>query len=355
MKSSEINTIEKVKYKKDIFNIRWRVTTLCNYQCAFCIQGSPEEHARQARGESAELRNSICDKIVRLVESAENHYRVVTVSLIGGEVTILKDFPDILARLVRSDFSGDMRFSITTNFSAAPDYYQCLIKPFQTADSHKNRVLSLSASFYPEYVSIEQFSRKLREIYRFAGNKKHAFRSLFKKAGLAKRDCLSLSAGIPIFNNRDFDMFVKIKDSFKDTDIRISPIIIRKYDTDLSDETLKSYIARGEKNLRVTDIYGKTRYYPTIQALGASLNTLTPSARPDTFVTRVSGLYESTRSATQKDVPQSAVPCVWEAFWMILFNYIPVPQYALQITAAAVYSGKSKRERPKSKPVKGTT
>ena len=83
MKSSEINTIEKEKYKKDIFNIRWRVTTLCNYQCAFCIQGSPEEHARQARGESAELRNSICDKIVRLVESAENHYRVVTVRLIG--------------------------------------------------------------------------------------------------------------------------------------------------------------------------------------------------------------------------------------------------------------------------------
>ena len=92
-------------------------------------------------------------------------------------------------------------------------------------------------------------------------------------------------------------MFVKIKDSFKDTDIRISPIIIRKYDTDLSDETLQSYIARGEKNLRVTDIYGKTRYYPTIQALGASLNTLTPSARPDTFVTRVFGIYGSTRSA----------------------------------------------------------
>lgn len=271
MKSSEIKTIEKVKYKKDIFNIRWRVTTLCNYQCAFCIQGNPEEHARQARGETAELRNSICDKIVKLVESAENQYRVVDVSLIGGEVTILKDFPDILERLVRSDFTGEMRFSITTNFSAAPDYYQRLIKPFQTADSHKNRVLSLSASFYPEYVSIEQFSRKLREIYRFAGNKKHAFRSLFEKAGLAKRDCLSLSAGIPIFNDCDFDMFVKIKDSFKDTDIRISPIIIRKYDTDLSDETLKSYIARGEKNLRVTDIYGKTRYYPTIQALGASL------------------------------------------------------------------------------------
>ena len=55
------------------------------------------------------------------------------------------------------------------------------------------------------------------------------------------------------------------------TDIRISPIIIRKYDTDLSDETLQSYIAREEKNLRVTDIYGKTGYYPTIQALGASL------------------------------------------------------------------------------------
>ena len=126
------------------------MTTLCNYQCTFCIQGNPEEHARQARGESAELRNSICDKIVKLVESAENQYRAVNVSLIGGEVTILKDFPDILARLVRSDFSGDMRFSITTNFSAAPDYYQCLIKPFQTADSHKNRVLSLSASFYPE-------------------------------------------------------------------------------------------------------------------------------------------------------------------------------------------------------------
>lgn len=271
MKSSDVERIEKVKFKRDIFDIRWRVTTLCNYQCAFCIQGSPEEHARQARGESAELRSSICDKIVSLVESAENRYRVVSVGLIGGEVTILKDFPDILERLAGSDFSGEMRFSITTNFSADPDYFQRLIQPFRTAERGKRRSLSLSASFYPEYVSIEQFSLKLRELYRLAGNKKHALRSLLGKFGLMKSGYLSLSAGIPIIDDNDYEMYVKIKDSFEDTDIRIFPILIRKYDTNLSKENLQSFIAQEERRLRVTDVYGKTSYYPTIQALGASL------------------------------------------------------------------------------------
>lgn len=271
MKSSDIQRIEKIKYKKDIFDIRWRVTTLCNYQCAFCIQGSPEEHARQARGESAALRNSICDKIVNLVESAENQYRVVNVGLIGGEVTILKDFPDIMERLVHSDFSGEMRFSITTNFSADPDYYQRLIRTFQTADRRRRRTLSISASFYPEYVSIEQFSQKLREIYRFAGNKKDALRNLLVKLGIGKSDCISLSAGIPIIDDADYEMFVKIKSAFADANIRVFPILIRKYDTSLSRKNLQSFIAREEKRLKVTDIYGKTSYYPTIQAIGASL------------------------------------------------------------------------------------
>lgn len=56
MKNAEIETVENLRQDKGLFDIRWRVTTLCNYQCDFCIQGTREEHLRQAEGESEQLR-----------------------------------------------------------------------------------------------------------------------------------------------------------------------------------------------------------------------------------------------------------------------------------------------------------
>lgn len=271
MKSSDIKTIEGIRYKRDVLDIRWRVTTLCNYQCDFCIQGNREEHLKQAEGESSELRLRICDAIVRLVESTGNQYRLVKVGLIGGEVTILKEFPDILERLAGCRYPGEMRISITTNFSADMAYLQNMLSRFRAGAAGKKRVFSISASFYSEYVAAEQFSKKLRELSACAGKERNTFRRILYKLGLEKDSCLLLAAGIPIVNDRDYEEYVRFKDAFHDTDIRIFPIIIRNYDTSLSEKNLKGIIEREKKKLAVTDIHGSKSYYPTIQALGAVL------------------------------------------------------------------------------------
>ena len=51
MKNSDIEQIIKLN-NENLFIIRYQMTSLCNYSCAFCIQGSHEEHLRAAQTES---------------------------------------------------------------------------------------------------------------------------------------------------------------------------------------------------------------------------------------------------------------------------------------------------------------
>ncbi len=271
MKSSDIQTIEKIKSKNDTFDIRWRVSTLCNYECDFCIQGNREEHLRKAEGESSELRNKICDAIVQLIERIGSDYRVIYFNLLGGEVTVFKDFPAILGRLASSRFEGEIRFSITTNFSADLSYFQSLLDRFREGAKNKKRKLSISASFYPQYVTLEQFSEKLRDVAAYAGIKKNALRDVFSRFGLRKGNDISLESGIPIVNDEDYENYVRIKEAFRDTEIRIFPIIIRKYHTSISKDNIKEIIDVERKQLRVTDVNGNTSFFPNIRALGAAL------------------------------------------------------------------------------------
>ena len=272
MKNADIQRIEKTDPPKGVFNIRWRVTTLCNYQCAFCIQGDREEHLRQSEGESARLRGRICDAILELIEREGHRYRAIDLGLIGGEVTILKEFPDLLEKLAASRYEGDLRFSITTNFSADPAYLRRMLDQFRRGAGTRRRKLSIQASFYSEYVTLEQFSQKLRELSACAGAEESPVQRLLGRLGMGKSCRVSLAAGIPIVDDRDFEEYVKTQDAFRDTQTRIYPIIIRNYDTSLSPENLKRIIAREKGLLKVTDTEGGTSYFPSLKALGAALD-----------------------------------------------------------------------------------
>ena len=122
MKNSDVEIIENLSQNNEIFDIRWRVTTLCNYDCAFCIQGNRQDHLRQARGESPALRMKICDEAIRLIEGIKEH-DAVRFFLIGGELTILDDFPNLLEKIALCNFPGEIFFDLTTNFSQDGNYY----------------------------------------------------------------------------------------------------------------------------------------------------------------------------------------------------------------------------------------
>ena len=283
MKNDEINLIENLNSRPDILDIRWRVTSTCNYHCDFCIQGNSKTHAQLAKGESKELRAKICNSVRILLEDVEG-YRAVNLSLIGGEVSILKDFPYLLEQLANTDYKGDIQFHITTNFSQSASYYCGLYDIVHAASSSgARRSLALGTSFYSAYTERSVFENKLRKVKRHlrmlriedclkAGsrNLRHAVGAV---ASVLSDHSISLSAGYPILTNEDYRGFEAFRLSFVGSGIHVFPILIRQYHTDLSNDVIERLIAeeKEKKHLRVTDMRGGVMYYDTIRSLGIDL------------------------------------------------------------------------------------
>ena len=266
MKNADIQTIENMTFDSSVLDIRWRVTTLCNYQCEFCIQGDRAEHLRQSRGESPETREQICRRIVSLIER-QTRYRSIQIGLIGGEVTILPDFPDILAALAESRFRGFLQFYLTTNFSPDAAYFRRLCHILRQAP--QNRKLNISASFYPAYTTREAFAEKLREVARCAQEAADRHSLFHLKRSPAQK--VSLSAGIPILQDADYADFLEMRADLQSLGVAIHPIIIRNFPTDLSGRTAETLLQSDRDNIRVFDMRGKEYKFQNIQALGMAL------------------------------------------------------------------------------------
>lgn len=107
MKNEDIKTILDLGRKKQKkFLIRWEVTRFCNYSCDFCIQGSQEMHLKASRTESASVRKEIAIALASFIEHNFHFFQTVSIRLIGGEVTALPDFKELLLILVNSKFRG---------------------------------------------------------------------------------------------------------------------------------------------------------------------------------------------------------------------------------------------------------
>ena len=267
--NNDIKRIENLSADPHVFDIRWRVTTLCNYQCDFCIQGNREEHLKQSEGESRQLRSSICGEVIRLIEDLKG-YESVKVSLIGGVLTILPDLPEILERLALCRFPGSIRFEITTNFFRDSRYFCRLCDIIQKKAGRKKRALSVGASYYSAYTDAEHFMEKLRTVCEYSGSGRHGKGFLGKLPGMRKNPVF-FSAGIPILNDTDYEVLMQMRSAAGDTAVSIVPIYIRNYDTHVSDETMKKLSDHAGKSIRVTDENGREFRYQNIQALGAAL------------------------------------------------------------------------------------
>lgn len=275
MQNADIIRIENTAMKPNVLDIRWRVTTLCNYQCSFCIQGDRSAHLKASQGESAATRAAICEALRSIIESSEG-YQAVNVSFIGGEVTILKDFPDIFEQLAASAFPGHISFHITTNLSRPARYYIAL---YDTARKHSTqsatRSLFLNCSFYSAYTSRDQFENKLRTIATGAErqtstNPKVRISTALRR--MAGRHTV-LNAGYPVLKDDDYRSCLRMNAKLAKNGIRVTPIIIREYETSLSARTAHKLLqSRAQnKSICVTDKAGHTERYSDMGALGLAL------------------------------------------------------------------------------------
>ncbi len=272
MRSGDVVSIENLKMPEDTFFIRWQVTSLCNYACDFCIQGDRQKHLSDARGESEAIRGKICERLKSLLEGLAD-FKSADVGFIGGEVTVLRDFPSLVRELAESRFAGDLHFHITTNLSAGTAVLGEIAEAVRAASRPgRRRRLSLSASYYRQYCSISAFMDKLRFLSELAAEPAGK-KPLFFRRDRRDRGWLALAAGYPILNDRDYTDCLDLVPEMESIGVRLCPILIRNYRTELSDSTREELIRAGarERGIRVTDLSGDQRFYRNIQALGADL------------------------------------------------------------------------------------
>ncbi len=292
MRNEDVVSIQNLQNDPGCFEIRWQLTLLCNYECDFCIQGNRQEHLRDARGESPETRQVILRSILSLI-SELSEYHKLTIRLVGGEVTILPDFPDILEELSACPFEGDILFHITTNLSRSSDYICRLydiVNKYDRPGAARN--LFVRASFYKAYTSYEEFSGKIRKIsaHMAPGRKNdpvsRAKRWLLRKAGRPLPKQLgSLSAGLPILNDRDYAQYREMEAEFEGSPVQMQPILIRKYKTDVSPEIMEKLLAE-EQSFHYTLVRyrdGSEQTFRDIQSFGASLED-TKIFRPNGYL-----------------------------------------------------------------------
>ena len=292
MRSEDVLKIEN-DAAKERFTIRWEVTQLCNYSCKFCIQGNQSAHMGKARMEHAETRRMIAARIVETIEKLKG-YTAVRVIFIGGEVTVLKDFPDILGSIAACAFEGDIQFRITTNFSQSTDFFCNLFDIVQTWDraSHiGSRSLELLTSFYKDYTTSEEFFGKLRAVHNHVRSScrqpeaQSARQAADMTLGEEKPDgkprpdnaaatYSTVAAGWPMLSDEDYHGLQDIRLDFEDTGIVIAPILIRQYKTDLSNEVKAELLEDEEKdgNIRVTFRTGEVKTFRSIRSLGLHLD-----------------------------------------------------------------------------------
>lgn len=265
--------------RRDGYSIRWQLTSLCNYACDFCIQGSREAHLAAAKGESAETRRRICDALVRFMETELEDFSRVFLYLGGGEVSILSDFPELLGRLLSCRFRGAIEVRITTNLSMPAELYAGLCCLFRETYPGP-RSLSISASFYKTYTTMEAFSGKARDIARRAGiGGKLQTRLLSRLPGRAPLP-VRFTIGYPILSDGDHRDYLRWKKRLRNR-FTVSPILIREYDVSLSEEVEARLRAPAEQGIRVRFAGGDTRTYSGMQQLGYDLGH---SFRPEGYL-----------------------------------------------------------------------
>ncbi len=277
MNNDDILKIENLKYAPNSYTIRWNITNLCNYYCDFCIQGNKEKHLKESKGESAKIRNAICDKIIYFIENKiNNKYKNLYIYLIGGEITILNDFLTILEKLLKVNFNGEIEYHITTNLSADIEVYKKMRDLFLKNKSPYVRKLSIAASFYKEFTTEEEFIKKVKTIYNinrfqyyvvhgrryFQSRKNFIYKFIFLCLSLlAKKNQLIVIITYPLITDEDYEAYQKFKRKYEKCALTINYVIIRNYKKSISNKLKDKLSNSNRKIIKVLTKDNKIYYF----------------------------------------------------------------------------------------------
>jgi len=287
IENTDIVKIENLNFQKDTFTIRWNMTKLCNYYCDFCIQGNKEKHIKDSKNESKELRKQICNKIIDIIENKiSTKFSKVKIFLIGGEVTILKEFIEILEILMNCKFAGTIHIYITTNLSAKVE----IIKKIKNiAEKHNNglRYINITASYYKHFTTEKEFINKIKILkcnpFRYA----NAFNKKNKKSNLETHIVY------PLITDEDYKKYLNLKYKYFIFASTIKYLYIRNYKQKISNN-LKKKLSKKQlfSKIKATSLKGKQYYFTTTSQIGFILQD-TSQFNPKGFMCDT-GIYNIT-------------------------------------------------------------
>lgn len=278
MKSSDILRVERIDKDERTFVIRWQMTHLCNFYCDFCIQGNRERHIMRAQGESAQIREKICTNLIAFIEKELNDRAdVLSLHLIGGEVTILNDFMPILRRLMKVKFRGKMKIHITTNMSISKEMCRKLAA---IAYGGSQRRISMRCSYYKEFTDEKSFLGKIKAL---------SDKSLYQKFLIKylHRNSISFVIAYPLFSDQDYGEYQRFRERNPQYAQKMQPLIIRDYKTSVSQE-IKDKLKKEEEEkqkqaIKVTWKDGRVKYFSKVVDL-CLLTDEEPFFRPKGFL-----------------------------------------------------------------------
>ncbi len=260
MNNSDIVRIENKIIKKGTYVIRWNVTRVCNYNCDFCIQGNKEQHIKDSKNESLDLRNNILDKIILYIENNLNSkYDILHFYLIGGEVTILKDIFNIMNKLINCKFDGLIKFNITTNMSADKKILKQFVKMFKKL---KNREINFSCSYYKAYTNEKEFINKVKIL----NNKQN----------------IKTTINIPLIEDIDYDLYLDFKNKYS-KNFKVEFVPIRNYKKSISDKVKNELNKNPSNRIMVVTKDGKAHYFSKTNIFSMSINK-THNFNPSGFI-----------------------------------------------------------------------
>ena len=259
MKSEDIVEIENLSVIDDVFIIRWNMTYICNYNCDFCIQGNKEKHIENSKEESQETREKIVKNLVKFIETKlSKKYKKIQIFLMGGEITILKDFLDVVTKLVECKFEGAIEIHITTNLSANEEVVESLAGLFNKKNFYP-RILEISASFYKNFANEEEFAKKVKLLYGKNNLKNKTVGKLFNNRALVNKlkkilgkklynkgkkiankiEPVHVNINYPLCSDEDYKDYLEFVKKYNNIARKIGFIIIREYKTSISEKLKK--------------------------------------------------------------------------------------------------------------------
>lgn len=145
--------------------IKWRLTDICNYHCSYCIR-RPLVVQNTETNINTDF-NKCMKALPHVVRIANDLNKInkkpVKIDLIGGEISIFPSLDELLTELFNCE--AIKKINITTNLFREADYYLNL----HEIAVKKDKTLSMTASFHPEYTSLDTFVTKACQLQKALG------------------------------------------------------------------------------------------------------------------------------------------------------------------------------------------